>query len=368
MANIVDYLIWRGDLSFDASEFNEVDNLILSELIYVDFSDIVPAVGQGEISLKSASEKFFLKHTEAEINAKVSSTKVAAFLMRDMAETARFRHIRLANYVNDIDLNKQSQFCAMTVQLGDGKVCVVYSGTDSTIVGWRENFNMSFLSETPGQLKASAYLAEVAKQSHMPLRLMGHSKGGNLSVYAATHALPAVMERIEAIYSNDGPGFTESMITGENYRRMIPKIHTIVPESSIVGMLLEREEEYKVVGSSANGAGQHDVMSWEVQGPSLVYLDEVDERAVILDKTLKSWIYKMDSRQREEFVDTLFGVLESAGIQTVDDLAKINSVKLKEIIKLSASLDRGSQEVLRDTVRRLMEESSSTLKDTLFRK
>lgn len=287
-------------------------------------------------------------------------------MMRAMAQTERFGNIRLANYIDDIDLDEQSQFCAMTVQLGDGRMCVVYSGTDSTIVGWKENFNMSFLSETPGQLKAVSYLESVASQNHLPLRLMGHSKGGNLAVYAATHTQSAVMERIEIIYSNDGPGFTESMISEENYRRLIPKIHTIVPESSIVGMLLEHEEAYEVVASSGSGAGQHDVMSWEVDGKALVRRTAVDERAVLVDRTLKSWIYKMDARQREAFVDTLFGVLEEAGIRTVDDLAGINSSKFRELIKISSSLNKESQEVMRDTVKRFIEEGGNTLREVLF--
>lgn len=368
MANIMDYLRWRGDLSFEASAFNEVDNLILSELVYVSFFGIVPGVGEGETSLRSASERFFETYTVEEINARVSSTKVSAFMMREMAETARFGDIRLANYVDDVDLGEQSQFCAMTVQLLDGRMCVVYSGTDSTIVGWKENFNMSFLSETPGQLKAVRYLETVAAQNPLPLRIMGHSKGGNLAVYAATHTSPELMDRIEVIYSNDGPGFTEGMISAENYRRMIPRIHTIIPESSIVGMLLEHEEAYEVVASSGTGAGQHDVMSWEVEGRSLVRKSGVDGTAVLIDRTLKSWIYKMDARQREIFVDTLFGVLDEAGIRTVDDLAGINTAKLREIAKISASLNKESQEVVRDTVKRFLEEGGSAVREVLFKR
>ncbi len=368
MSNIMDYLIWRGDLGWEASAFNEVDNLILSELIYVDLDGIVPGVGAGNVTLKHACGKFFERYTDEEINARVSSTKVAAFMMREMADTKRFGDILLENYVNDIDLDEQSQFCAMTVRLGDGRMCVVYSGTDSTIVGWKENFNMSFLSETPGQLKASDYLRKAAGQNRLPLRIMGHSKGGNLSVYAATHTTPAVMERIEIIYSNDGPGFTESMVEETNYRRMIPKIRTIIPESSIVGMLLEREEEYEVVASSGSGAGQHDVMSWEVAGPSLVHLSRVDETAALIDRTFKSWIGKMDNARREAFVDTLFGVLDDADIRTVDDLARISPSKFGELVRISSSLDRENQEVMRDAAKRLLAESGNALKKAFFKK
>lgn len=368
MANIMDYLVWRGDLDWNASPFNEVDNVILSELVYVDFSDIVPQVGAGSITLSEANERFFAQHTEDEINARVSSTKMAAFMMREMAKTKRYKDIRLANYIDDIRPDAQSQFCAMTVDLGDGCCNVVYSGTDSTIVGWKEDFNMSFLSETPGQAEAVGYLKTVAAQTKLPLRLMGHSKGGNLSVYAAVNSDKMLQERIEIIYSNDGPGFNESMIGLETYRELLDRICTIVPESSIVGMLFEHEEEYEVVRSSGSGAGQHDVMSWEVKGPALVHLNHVDGRSVLMDKALKSWIGEMDEQQREVFVDTLFGILEEADIRTVDDLANMNYAKFVELMKAKSSLDRETQDNLRDTLMKLVQKSAKTVADHLFNK
>ena len=241
MSNIMDYLVWRGDLDWNASAFNEVDNVVLSELVYVDFSDIVPGIGGESISLAEANERFFAQHTEEEINARVSSTKMAAFMMREMAETKRYKDIRLANYINDIRFDEQSQFCAMTVELGDGFCNVVYSGTDSTIVGWKEDFNMSFLTATPGQEESVQYLQKVAKQTKFPLRLMGHSKGGNLAVYAAVNSERKLQDRIDIIYSNDGPGFNDSMIDPGMYRNLTDRIRSIVPESSIVGMLFEHE-------------------------------------------------------------------------------------------------------------------------------
>lgn len=368
MANIMDYLKWRGDLSFAQSPFNEVDNLILSELVYVEFAEIVPSPGKGSITLEEANTAFFATHTDEEINARVSSTKVAAFMMREMAKTNRFGKIKLSAYINDIRVEEQSQFCAMVVELGDGLCNVVYSGTDDTIVGWKEDFNMSFLSETPGQLKAVAYLENVAEHTDARLRLMGHSKGGNLAVYAAIHANCGISRRIDIIYSNDGPGFTESMIDLESYRNILPRIHTIIPESSIVGMLFQHEEEYEVVASTGNGAGQHDVMSWEVMGPALVHLNKVNEKAILLDKTLKSWIYGMDEAQRENFVDTLFGILDEADIRTVDDLANMNPAKFVELIRLGTTLEKGNQQMLRDSMRRFWEQSTNTLKNVIFKK
>lgn len=368
MANIMDYLMWRGDLSFEASPFNEVDNVILSELVYVDFSDIVPGIGEKSVTLAEASERFFVQHTEEEIQARVSSTKMAAFMMREMAKTKRFQDIRLSDYVDDIRLDAQSQFCAMTVDLGDGRCNVVYSGTDSTIVGWKEDFNMSFLTETPGQAEAVEYLKRVAADYEEPLRLMGHSKGGNLAVYAAVNSDRALQDRIEIIYSNDGPGFNDAMIDQKAYRGLIDRITTIVPESSIVGMLFEHEEEYEVVRSTGSGAGQHDVMTWEVAGPALVHLNHVDGKSVLVDKALKAWIGEMDEQQREVFVDTLFGILDEADIRTVDDLANMNYTKFIELMKAKSALDKETQDIMRDTLMRLVQKSAKTVAQHIFNK
>lgn len=367
MANITDYLLWRGDLDFTCSEFNEVDNLILSELVYVDFAGIVPEPGGGDITLKEASGIFFDRHTDEEIQARVSSTKMAAFLMRDMAETRRFSDIRLSAYINDINLDEQSQFCAMTVQLGDGRTNVVFSGTDSTIVGWKEDFNMIFLDHTPGQQKAIFYLEDIAARTNDILRIMGHSKGGNLAVYAATHCSETILERIEIIYSNDGPGFTDSMIQMDHYQKLLPRIHTIIPESSIVGMLFEHEEEFEVVASTGSGAGQHDVMSWEVLGAKLIHLNKVDEKALLLDQSLKSWIAGMDTEQRSAFVDILFGILNDADIHTVDDLASMNPAKFMEVLKLHSLLDKEDQEMLKESLLSFFQQSGNALYEILIK-
>lgn len=369
MANIMDYLLWRGDLLFSEVPFNEVDNLILSELVYVDFSGIVPGIHERKtITLQAASEIFFQHHTDEEIESKVSMTKTAAFLMREMAKTKRFGEIKLSKYIDDIDTRQQSQFCAMKIALDDESVYISYSGTDETIVGWKENFNMSFLSETPGQLKAVEYLNTVVSARQKRLRIGGHSKGGNLAVYAAIHCEKAIRKNILAIYNNDGPGVTANVIAKEEYHQLLPKIHTIIPESSIVGMLLEHEEKYEVVKSSKKGALQHDPMSWEVKGPSFVYVQSVAEGSIMLDKTLKAVLAKMDTKQREDFVDTVFSILEEGEIYTIDDLAKMKWKKFTELWKLRSGLNTENKDVLTKTLRMLWDESNRAIKSMVIKK
>lgn len=369
MANMMDYLLWRGDLLFQEAPFNEVDNLIFSELVYVDFKNIVPGTDSDEtITLKEASEEFFKHHTDEEIEARVSSTKMAAFLMREMAKTKRFGDIKLFHYIDDIDYEEQSQFCAVTLLLDDGSIFVSYSGTDNTIIGWRENFNMSFLEETPGQQKAVKYLNETVSSDWKKLRIGGHSKGGNLAVFASVSCKKSIQERITEVYCNDGPGFTGSKIAGLKYGNMLPKIHAFIPEASIVGLLLEHKADCTVVKSSASGPLQHDVMTWEVLGNALVRVEAVAQESLLLDQTLKAWIDKMDTKQREEFVDTLFEILEEGQIETVDDLANMKWKKFIELFKLGGTLERENQEALKHALKLLLEESQKTIKNAVIKK
>lgn len=366
MANMVDYLEWRGDLSFRTSGFNEVDNLLLAQLVYVDFEGIVSGLeSDTDISLKEASEIFWREHDEEEILARVSMTKSAPFLMRKMAQTKRFCNIRLSRYVNDISDEEQSQFSVVCAALPDHSIYVAFSGTDETIVGWRENFNMGYLAETPGQIKAVNYLNRIAEETAEKIRIGGHSKGGNLSVYAAVKCKTQIQERIIAVYSNDGPGFKREMVESEAYQRMLPKIKTILPESSIVGMLLEHQEDYEVVKSSQSGIQQHDAMSWEVLGTSFVYVEHVAAQSILLDETMKAWLYQLGVEEREAIVETIFSMLEEADIRTVDDFYGSKWKKVQELMKAKSRLPEETQRLFSKAMKLLWTEGNKTVKKTV---
>lgn len=366
MANMMDYLDWRGDLTFEASAFNEVDNLILAQLVYVDFEGIVPGIDSDDsIRLKDASDIFWSRNDAEEILARVSMTKSAPFVMERMAETARFADIRLSKYVNDISNKEQSQFSVVCVTLPDDSVYVAFSGTDNTIVGWHENFNMGYLLETPGQLKAVDYLNKVVTQEQRVLRVGGHSKGGNLAVYAAVNCESWIQERIVDVYSNDGPGFRQEVVESERYQKILPRIKTILPESSIVGMLLEHQESFEVVKSSQSGIQQHDATSWEVLGTSFVYVNQVAVQSLMVDKTMKAWLYQLDGEERQAIVDTVFTMLEEADIQTVDDFYNSKWKKVQELLKAKSKLPEETQKLFSKALKLLWSEGNKTVRKTV---
>lgn len=362
MANILDYLDWRGDLTFDKAPFNEVDNLLLSQLVYVDLAGIVPGPESKEkIRIAEASRIFFATHDEQKILEKVSMTKTAMYVLKKMAESERYKDALLGGYVNDISIEEQSQFAVVCAYLGDRSIFVAFSGTDDTIVGWRENFNMGYLEATPGQRKAVDYLNQMVGIGQWKVRVGGHSKGGNLAVYASVHCRPIIKRKIISVYSNDGPGFSREMVDSEAYQEMIPKISTIIPESSIVGLILEHEEEFQVVKSTKVGAGQHDAMSWEVLGTHFVYTDKVAEQSLLLNEAMRNWLVELDANQREIIVEAIFEILDDLNIRTVDDFTHLKFSDLQEANKLRKNLPPGTQELMGHALKLLLKTGRSAV-------
>lgn len=360
--NIMDYMDWRGDLGFQESPFNEVDNLILTQLSYVDLDDIVPEAVEHSISVKEASDIYFKGHDIEVIAKDKSATKRSPLILKKAADTARFSGLRLSAYISETDYEAQKQFSAMHILLPDGSKYIAYRGTDDTLIGWKEDFNMSFIPEVPSQLAAVRYLDVTAGGGTEPLYVGGHSKGGNLAIYAAMLCDAQVRDRIIRIYNNDGPGFHRDVATGEAYQAVAQKIITLVPQSSVVGMLLEREGEYQVVKSAEVGLLQHNAISWEVLGPGFVYLNEVTKESRMFDEALNAWIHNMTVEQREQFVDTLFGVLDATGAKTLTDLSTGKLKRMNALIKSFTSLDAQTSDMMLKTVKLLASECRRTLR------
>ena len=324
MGTLFDYLKWRGDLTFRQAPFNEVDNLIFSLISYVDLGGIVSNDHKGPtVTVKAAANAFFARNP----NYKKTSVglivpKEILKLLRAAKDTPRYRGVGIRAYVNEIDLKKEMQFSAMTFLPDDGSMAIAYRGTDDTLVGWKENFNMSFLPVVPAQLSAAIYLEEAAMESpDLPIRLMGHSKGGNLAVYAAVSCSTDIKKRLKRVWSNDGPGFNKKILEDEDYLELRPIIRSFVPQNAVVGMLLEHDENYTVVKSRQKGLYQHNGLNWEVLGGSLVHLDDINQESKRLDRVLKTWISEMTTEQREQFVEALFQVLSSGNAMTLTELA-----------------------------------------------
>ena len=239
MANIMDYLDWRGDLSFWASSFNQVDNLIFSELAYLMLEDIVPVHGsdKGYISLYNVWKDYvYLSCDQSNL------IYDPAPLLEKAAHSERFKNVKLKDYLNVFDTDSHIQFAAVSFYLEENLIYIAFRGTDGTIEGWREDFNISYMREVPGQMEAVSYVNDVAKDFKGKIILGGHSKGGNLAVYAGAFCEELYKDKVIKIYSNDGPGFNREIANTKEYSEVLDKVELIIPETSLVGILMSNKK------------------------------------------------------------------------------------------------------------------------------
>ena len=339
MGNIMDYISWRGDLSVEQSQFNEVDNLILACFSYVNLDGIPAVTKQKGIGLKKLTEEFMKLHTMKELEADKSFIRLAPFMMMEMAKSVRFGKCVVRNYVNDIVTEAEQQFAAMEIVLEDGTSYVSFRGTDDTIIGWKEDFNLS-TGVVPAQKRAIEYLQKISEHTDGMLRVGGHSKGGNLAIYGSVMCKSA-HEKILEIYSNDGPGFSREFQELPETKEMMPKIIRIIPEYSIIGTLLEHEKEPVIVASSSKGLLQHDGFSWEVQGPALVRRDSLNKTALRFIEILHKWIDGMDMEQKRLLIEDLFATLQASGYE---NLSEVQSGGLKSLAAMVKRVEKFAPE------------------------
>lgn len=363
MPNVFDYLRWRADVPLSAAPFNEVDNLILSELVYTDFTGVVPNDGTA-LLLAEVRARFYALHDREKIEARTaySYTARAPFLMDAMLEGPRFRELGLCCYEAVTDKDSAAQFAAVTFLVPDGRAFVAFRGTDGTVVGWKEDLILSYRSGTQGQLRAVDYLTRIGSLTDRPLRVGGHSKGGNFAIYAAACSNSTLQDRIELVYSNDGPGFRDEVRVLEGYRRIQPKCVSIVPDTSVIGLLLESDCERRIVKSSASGLAQHDGFSWEC-GPAAFVPAELTRTGAYLEKTVDNWVARQDDATLRSLVDSLFTVFEATGEDTFHSMTTKKRRTAELMMSAFRTLPRQKQKELLAATGKLVQSTGASAKE-----
>ena len=353
MADMFDYLKWRGDLTFRQDPLNEVDALIFSGLSYVRY-------GEGETLLRQ-NARTFAELAEAVLAMPDCEDRVLLKndleLLRAASATERFGKTELCFYRDLLIPEQETQFAAMTFRMDDGSAFLAFRGTDHTLVGWKEDFNMTFQQTIPAQRLALQYTREIALELSGPLYLGGHSKGGNLAVFAAARSSPMIQERILRVYNNDGPGFTKYLMGDPGYLAMVPRIRTFIPQSSVIGMLLEHEEPYTVIRSKTVGLLQHDLYSWEAMGKSFIPVQEITDSSQFIDSTIKTWFEDMSNQERNQLVDVMFTLLGTGGVDNAIDI--FHPRNIKNYLKTLSS-DANMRRVLSTEFQSLLEAARRT--------
>lgn len=346
------YLKWRGDLLIKDFPFNEVDALILSELVYVEFENVVPyQEEERSITIAEAAKRYRKKRGKTTLYYADKE-----HLLDVLAQSPRFAQMTLCNYVSTTDLVEQEQFAAMHVNVSQTLTFVAFRGTDSTIIGWKEDFNMSYIIPVPAQKSAVEYLNNTCKGVFRKYWLGGHSKGGNLAVYSGVYCNPKLQKKIVKINSFDGPGFNRKVVDDPQYIEVKDRISAFVPVSSVIGMLMEHEEEYKVVQSCESPLRQHEGFSWQIEKDAFVLADEVDEFSQKISKILKSWLQNVSDREKKIFVDAFFGIFENAGIVELSEVFSIDVRTAAGMVKSLATLPQEVREVVGKLVKMLIAE------------
>lgn len=356
MADLFEYLRWRGDIRFSQVGPAEVDLFILATLVYIRLDGIVPEDALEGVSLAMAQQLL-----EADPNKQQRfRTANDEALLKAAANAPRFRDVWLQCYRDVFIPQEDTQFAAVTCRLEDGSVAVVYRGTDKTMVGWKEDFEMAFRESVAAQRLAGEYLEEVAAWMAGPLRLCGHSKGGNVAIYAAANVPENIQSRILQVHNFDGPGFHETFLEQPGYLAILPKIVSIVPQASIIGMLLRRKEPLRFIRSSQLGLMQHEPYSWQVMAGQFVTEEDLSGDAKFWDRTFDKWIDETAPEDRAELFGAVFDFLMMEDVTQPKDLLKPQN--LLQYIK-NFKGDEGFKTLLRTELNNLVQSALSAQKD-----
>lgn len=353
MPNIIDYLNWRGDLSFKQDKINEVDKIILSRFSYLPFKDI---------SLEN-------KESIESISYKMQDLSIEKFIWKDdkefiaqLGKAKRYKDLIITDYQEILDLEAQKQFAAVAIWLP--KMCkyISFRGTDMSLVGWKEDFNMSFMKDIPSQKEAVKYLNEIGRKYRTKLILGGHSKGGNIAVYGAMFCDNRIQRKIVEIINADGPGFDEAIFNTENYIKILEKVNTYIPQSSIIGRLLEHDEDYKIIHSTQKGIMQHDIYSWQVSATNLVRIPNLTNDSQIVNKVLRDWIKNTTPEQRKNFVNIIYDILVTTEAKSINDFGIDTLKKIKTVIKSYKNIDKEDKKEIEIILKLMFKSALSTIK------
>ena len=348
MSNIFDYLTDVQYDSFYDFPLNELDILAFTELTYLSFDNLLdqPVNRLSDVATRVPRETNMLTNKER------------LQLLDQLSQHKRFKNSKLSNFVNEIDTEQQKQFAAMTYRLDLDTYLIVFRGTDDSIIGWKEDFHMTYMKEIPAQKHALEYLEDFFIQHpKQKVIVAGHSKGGNLAVYAASQIQSELQDKISAVYTYDAPGLQAHLTETTGYQDVIPKIHRFVPQGSVIGMMLEVPDTPIVVKSTAlGGIAQHSTFSWQTEDNHFVQLEAISSESLQIKDTLKEWVDSVPDEELELYFDLFFGTILESGISSINELSSKNAIDhVRQLVSQAQTLEPEQVEILKNLTQRLLD-------------
>ena len=348
MGNLITYVQQYEAQTFQEKPLTDIDILVLTEIAYLPFDEIVPSsfeVKSG-ISLNQLGEKFeTIKEKEHENNPfMITSERIE--LLEVVSKSQRYKEIKVFGFMNDIDDERTKQFAAVCYQWEEENRWIIFRGTDETLIGWKEDFMMTYSDLIPAQTDAIEYLKKQAETFSGTLNVSGHSKGGNLSLYASAMQEETVQNRIEQIYCWDSPGVHRSILVTEGYQRVVSKAKRYIPQDSIVGMMLESQVPYHIIESQGSGISQHSALMWNIEEDHFVELTELTKNSQLTDQTFKQWTEVVSDEDLKLFFDTFFELIFEMGVETVNDVFYNFRMYMQKFFEKAYQMDPEKREVL----------------------
>ena len=364
MSTILDY-VKSEKRPFSEFPFNHIDALVFAEATYFQWEYLLHNIWTREWPYQISESMLFSempKSQEMPLFGQYAADTENNLKMIDILRISpRYKDVAISHLCARTNDQEQIQFAAMCFHLPDNICFVAFRGTDGTLVGWKEDFNLSYMPETEGQRRAAEYLNAHFSGQSISIRVGGHSKGGNLAMYAAVCAEKAVRDRIIAVYNNDGPGFLKEFTETEAYRDMVPRFICTVPEKAVIGTLLNSKAFQHVVKSTASGIFQHDGFSWNVLGNRFVEVDRRSDSSIALEMTLHQWLEEQNESNRRTFVNTMFGLLESTGRSTIGEIKGDLPGSLATMWKMLETMNKEQRELVWNMIMQFLAAGGDTI-------
>ena len=353
MSNILEYIQFKGEISLKHDNINEVDKIILTRISYLPFKEVV--VGK--------------KETVETISNKMKDIEIEKFIWKNdkeliekLGKSKRYKDLKVTDYKEIFDLQAEKQFAAVTIWLPRRIKYISFRGTDMSLVGWKEDLNMSFMKDIPSQKEAVKYLNNIGRKYFGKLIIGGHSKGGNIAIYSAIFCDEKIKSKIKEIINADGPGFDESIIKTQNYLKIKERINKYIPQSSIIGRLLEHDN-YEIVCSTEKGFMQHDIFSWQIEGDALQRIERFTDDSQFVNKVVRDWLQSTTPKQRENFVNIIYDVLISTDSKEINDLSIDTLNKIKTAIKSYKNIEKEDRKEIEHMIKLVFESIIKTIRE-----
>ena len=367
MGNLITYVQQYEAQTFQEKSVTDIDILVLTEIAYLPFDEIVFSSFEEKavISLNQLGKEFETIKEKEHKNNPFMITKERIQLLDVVSKSQRYKDIKVFGFMNDIDDEQTKQFAAVCYQWEEESRWIIFRGTDESLTGWKEDFMMTYSDLIPAQIDAIEYLRKQAELFSGSLNISGHSKGGNLSLYASAMQEEDIQHRIQQIYCWDAPGVHRSILNTEGYQRVVSKAKRYIPQDSIVGLMLESQVPYHIIESQGSGISQHSALMWNIEDDHFVELTELTRNSQLTDQTFKQWTEVVSDEDLKLFFDTFFELIFEMGVETVNDVYYNFRMYMRQFFEKAYQMDTEKREILLRVGRLLFQIRYEIWKDTL---